>query len=75
MGQAKQRGTRQERVEAAIERDKAVELAREGRRIELANRGLDRIAIAGVGAARRPMSGLGYISLAMSLAKGGGIGK
>ena len=36
MGQAKQRGTRLERVAAAIERDRAVELAREGRRAALA---------------------------------------
>ena len=73
MGQAKQRGTRQERVEAAVERDKAVELAREGRRIELANRGLDRGSISGT--SRRPRSALGSMAVIMALATVGRSGK
>lgn len=75
MGQAKQRGTRQERVDAAVERGNAVELAREGRRMELANRGLDRVAIAGIGTGIRSRSALGSIALTMALATAGGSGK
>ena len=82
-GEAKKRGTRPERVAAAIERDKAAELAHEGRRIELANRGLDRhlehgnrqIVVAGCGRPFGNGMALGSMAIAMALATVGGRGK